>query len=122
LLILGTLQLWRKCANCFDVIISTVSADLDWPRYLNALKPKGKLCIVGAPASDIRVPAFPGILGRKSVFGTPVGGPCLIREMLEFAERNGIELITECLPMSQADEALECVRRNKARYRMVLVN
>ena len=112
----------EKTANKFDFVISTVPADLNWLDYLNALKPKGKLCIVGVPQNDIRLPAFPLILGRKSVFGSPVGGPSLIREMLEFSARHGVQPVTERIPMAQANEALDRLRRNQARYRIVLVN
>jgi uncharacterized zinc-type alcohol dehydrogenase-like protein len=118
----GDVAAVEKAANSFDFLISTASADLDWGAYLNALKPKGKLCIVGVPKSDMRLPAFPLITGRKSVFGSPVGGPTLIREMLEFSTRNGVRPITELFPMAQVNQALERVRQNQVRYRAVLVN
>jgi uncharacterized zinc-type alcohol dehydrogenase-like protein len=112
----------EKAANSCDFIISTAPVDLNWGTYLNALRPKGKLCFVGVPQTDLRVPAFPLILGRKSVFGSPVGGPSLIREMLGFSARNGIMPITEAFPMAQVNTALDRVRRNQVRYRAVLVN
>ena len=112
----------EKAANSCDFIISTASADLNWASYLNVLKPKGKLCIVGVPQNDMRLPAFPLILGRKTVFGSPVGGPSLIREMLEFSARNGIQPMTERFLMAQANQALDHVRHNRARYRVVLAN
>ena len=112
----------EKTANSLDFVISTVSADVDWAAYLNALKPKGKLCIVGVPESDLRLPAFPLISGRKSVFGSPIGGPSLIREMLEFSARNSVLPITERFPMARVNEALDRLKSNQARYRLVLVN
>ena len=112
----------EKTANSLDFVISTVSADVDWAAYLNALKPKGKLCIVGMPEHDLRLPAFPLISGRKSVFGSPVGGPSLIREMLEFSARNSVLPITERFPMARVNEALDRLKSNQARYRIVLVN
>src|ERR1035437_7094753 len=62
----------EKAANSLDFVLSTVCAHVNWADYLNALKPKGKLCIVGVPQNDIRLQAFPLILGRKTVFGSPV--------------------------------------------------
>lgn len=112
----------EKTANSLDFVISTVSADVGWAAYLNALKPKGKLCIVGVPEGDLRLPAFPLISGRKSVFGSPVGGPSLIREMLEFSARNSVLPITERFPMARVNEALGRLKSNQARYRIVLVN
>jgi uncharacterized zinc-type alcohol dehydrogenase-like protein len=45
-----------------------------------------------------------------------------MREMLDFAARHGIEAKTEVVPMSEANAAIEKVRSNRARYRMVLGN
>ena len=45
-----------------------------------------------------------------------------MREMLDFAARNNITAMTETLPMRAANEAVEKVRSNKARYRVVLKN
>ena len=42
--------------------------------------------------------------------------------MLEFAEVHSIKPEVEVMPMSQVNEALQRVRENKARYRIVLVN
>lgn len=112
----------EQAANSCDFVISTVSADLNWAAYLNVLKPKGKLCIVGVPESDVRLPAFPLLIGRKSVFGSVVGSPSLIREMLEFSARNGVQPVTERFPMARVNEALERLKSNQARYRIVLVN
>jgi alcohol/geraniol dehydrogenase (NADP+) len=112
----------EKTANSLDFAISTVSADVNWGQYLNALKPKGKLCVVGVPEHDIRLPAFPLIIGRRSVFGSPVGGPSLIREMLEFSARNNILPMTERFPMVLVNDAMAHLKSNQARYRIVLVN
>jgi uncharacterized zinc-type alcohol dehydrogenase-like protein len=62
------------------------------------------------------------IMGQKSVCGNPVGSPSLIREMLEFSARNGIEAQIERMPMDQVNEALDRLKSNKARYRIVLEN
>ena len=43
----------KKVAGSFDLLLSTVGADQDWGAYVGALRPKGVLCIVGAPPSPI---------------------------------------------------------------------
>jgi uncharacterized zinc-type alcohol dehydrogenase-like protein len=109
-------------ANSFEFVISTVPVDLNWADYLNTLRPKGTLCIVGIPENDLRLPAFPLIVGAKAVCGSPVGSPPEIREMLEFSARNGIYPKTERFPMAQVNEALARLKSNQARYRLVLAN
>lgn len=112
----------QGAANSFDFVISTVPVDLNWAEYVNALRPKGTLCIVGVPQSEMRLPAFPLIISAKAVCGSPVGSPSEIRQMLEFSARHGIYPRTELFPMAQVNAALTRLRSNQARYRIVLAN
>ena len=105
-----------------DFIISTVPADLDWGAYLDVLRPEGQLCMVGVPQSAISIPAFPLIAARKSVRGSPIGSRGDIETMLAFAARHGIEAQTESFAMSEVNPAMDRVRNNQARYRVVLKN
>jgi uncharacterized zinc-type alcohol dehydrogenase-like protein len=45
-----------------------------------------------------------------------------MREMLEFAAINQIKPMTETMPLSQVNEAMDKVAANKARYRIVLLS
>ena len=112
----------KRAGNSVDFIIATVSADIDWARYLNILRPNGRLCIVGATPGPVTFPATPLLLGRKSVCGSVIGGRGTIREMLGFAARHKIGARVETVPMAEVNSAIQKVRDNKARYRMVLKN
>jgi uncharacterized zinc-type alcohol dehydrogenase-like protein len=93
-----------------------------YPRLLDTLAPKGVLHVVGAILKPMEVPALPLILGQKSVSGSPVGSPTAMDSMLAFSGRHSVAPITETFPMSKVNEAIECLRSGKARYRIVLVN
>jgi uncharacterized zinc-type alcohol dehydrogenase-like protein len=95
---------------------------MDIPGLLATLAPKGGLHVVGAVLEPMQVPAFPLILGQKSVAGSPVGSPSAIDQMLAFSARHSIAPITETFPISKVNDALEHLRAGKARYRIVLVN
>jgi len=112
----------EKLAGRFDMILSTVNVALDWQAYLAALAPKGKLHIVGATLEPIPVVSFNLISGQKSVTGTATGSPGVVRKMLEFCARHGIETVTENYKMSEINEAFEHLESGKARYRIVLEN
>lgn len=112
----------EKVVGKFDFIISTVFADLDWTMFMNLLKPKGNLCFVGAASNPISIPVFSLIMGQRSISGSPIGSRSVMNEMLQFAARHDIKAKTEVLPMAEVNTALQKVRDNKARYRMVLVN
>lgn len=109
-------------AGTLDFILSTVNADLDWDRYLAALRPKGRLHSVGAVPSPIPAPAFTLLAGQKSVSGSPLGSPATTAHMLEFCARHGIEAVTQHYPLSRVNEALDHLRAGEARYRIVLEN
>jgi uncharacterized zinc-type alcohol dehydrogenase-like protein len=112
----------KKIAGRLNIIISTINVPLDIPGLLDTLTPKGILHVVGAILKPMEVPAFPLILGQKSVSGSPVGSPTAIDSMLAFSARHSVAPITETFPMSKVNEAIERLRSGKARYRIVLVN
>ena len=112
----------QQIAGSLDFILSTVNVDLNWPAFLNVLKPKGRLHTVGAVLSPIPVAAFSLIGGQKSLSGSPLGSPATVRKMLDFCARHQIAPVTEHFPMSQVNEALAHLEAGKARYRIVLEN
>jgi uncharacterized zinc-type alcohol dehydrogenase-like protein len=112
----------KKVAGSFDFLLSTVGADQDWAAYVNALRPKGTLCVVGAPPSGIQVQAFPLITGQRAISGSPTGSPRDLHEMLDVAARHNVKAITERFPMSKANDAVAKVKKNQVRYRAVLAN
>jgi len=109
-------------AGTYDFILSTVAVDLDWEAYFALLAPKGRLHIVGAAPAPIPAPAFTLIGEQRSLSGTPLGSPYVIRTMLDFCARHHIEPVVEFFPMSRVNEALAHLAAGKARYRIVLEN
>jgi alcohol/geraniol dehydrogenase (NADP+) len=112
----------KKVAGSFDLLLSTVSADQDWQGYVNALRPKGTLCIVGAAPSPLQLAAFSLISGQKAVSGSPTGSPRDLHEMLDVAARHGVKAVTEKFAMAKANDAVAKVKKNQVRYRAVLAN
>jgi len=114
----GTDEL-KKAAGSFDFIISTVGADLPWDDYVAALRPQGRLVLVGIPDSAIKFAPFP-LLAEKSVSGGSCGGTTDTKLMLDFAARTGVRPIVETFKMADVNKALDHVRAGKPRYRVVL--
>ncbi len=108
-------------AGRFDLILSTVNVKLDWNLYLQTLKPKGRLHIVGATLEPMDIGAFALISAQRSISGSPVGSPGTIAKMLEFAVRHNVEPVIEKFSFDQVNEAMDHLRSGKARYRIVLV-
>ncbi len=112
----------KKVAGSFDLLLSTVSADQDWQAYVAALRPKGTLCIVGAPPSPIQVQGSSLIGGQKALAGSNTGSPRDLFEMLDVASRHGVKAITEKFAMAKANDAVAKVKKSQVRYRAVLAN
>jgi len=110
----------EKVPNYFDLIINTSPYDMDWNMLLGLLRPNGKLCLIGIPAVDMKVPVMPIIFSQKTICGSIVAGRKFTNEMLEFAALNGVRPKIELMKLSQCNEAMEKVLANKARYRVVL--
>ena len=104
----------------FDLILVTSYADLEWPLYLNALRPKGTIHIVGAVPNPIPVPAFSLISGQKSIAGSALGSPKTVKKMLNFSAKHKVAAQIERFKMSEVNQAIKRLREGDVRYRVVL--
>ena len=109
-----------KQSGRFHLLLSTVPAKLDWITYLKALRPNGTLCLVGSPPGFLQIPAASLFAGQKTISASEIADRATIAEMLRFSARHGIKPVVETMPLDQVNAAIERVRKNEARYRMVL--
>ena len=112
----------KKVAGSYDLILSTVSADQDFQSFVNALRPKGTLVVLGASPAPLQISGFSLLSQQKAVAGSPTGSPRDLYEMLDVAARHNVKAITESFKMKDANEAVKRVKNNKVRYRAVLAN
>jgi alcohol/geraniol dehydrogenase (NADP+) len=112
----------RDAASSMDFILVTASADVDVGGFLNLLKPFGKICVVGALPKPMQIAATDLIHGYKSIVGSVIGSPDAIRDMLDVAAKHKVAAQVETVAMTEVNAALDKVRANQARYRMVLAN
>lgn len=104
----------------FDMLMCTASGGMSWEALLMALKKKGLLVLLGFP--DVNLNSTDLVAHELSIIGSFLGNRTTMRRMLEFAHTHHIAPKIETMPMSRVNEALQRVRANKARYRIVLVN
>ncbi len=104
----------------FDLIVNTVSANLDLNQYLSLLRVDGTLVEVGAPEHPMPVSAFSLIGGRKSLSGSMIGGIAETQEMLDFCAEHGFGAEIETISADQVNEAWERVVASDVRYRFVI--
>lgn len=108
-------------ANTCDFILCTATADLPWAEYISALRSDGKLCIVGVPDSDMKIPALAMIFGQKSVVTSKTGSSSDMKAMLDFSAHHKVYPLIEKYPWRDVNQAMQRLAENKVRYRAVLV-
>lgn len=111
---------FEKLAGRFDLILNTVSAELDLNKYLELLKRDGTMVILGIPSTAPTVEAFSLIGGRRRLSGSLVGGLKETQEMLNFCGKHKIGSDIEVIPMQDINDAYERMLKGDVRYRFVI--
>ncbi|HLN33984.1 MAG TPA: NAD(P)-dependent alcohol dehydrogenase [Nitrososphaeraceae archaeon] len=111
---------FEKFEGYFDIIVNTVSTDLNLSQYLNLLKLDGTMVIVGAPEKDARVSAQSLISARRNLAGSLIGGINETQEMLNFCSKHDIACDVELIPIQKVNEAYDRILDSDVRYRFVI--
>jgi uncharacterized zinc-type alcohol dehydrogenase-like protein len=111
----------RKVRYSLDVLLYTAHANIDWTALSLTVRTNGKFVIVGFP-STLAFDPLELVVHQQSITGSFLGSRTTMREMLLFAQAKGIKPKIELMPMSQINEAINRLKENKARYRIVLIN
>jgi uncharacterized zinc-type alcohol dehydrogenase-like protein len=113
-------ETFGKLAGSFDLILNTVSANLDMSDYLGLLKLDGTLVELGMPEHPMSVPAGALIFGRRRIAGSLIGGIAETQEMLDFCAEHGVQPEIEIIAPDYINEAYERVLASDVRYRFVI--
>ena len=107
-------------AKSFDLILNTVSADLDINLYLNLLKQDATLVVIGLPGKPYQV--NPGVLlgARRSMAGSMIGGIPEMQEMLDFCGEKKIVSDVEVINADYINKAYERTVASDVKYRFVI--
>ncbi|MEU7472239.1 NAD(P)-dependent alcohol dehydrogenase [Streptomyces sp. NPDC044984] len=111
---------FEELRGTFDLIVSTVSAPLDFGAYLSLLKTEGTLANVGAPEEPVALNLFSLLGGGKTLAGSMIGGIAETQEMLDFCAAHGIGAEIELIGAAEINEAYERVLNSDVRYRFVI--
>jgi alcohol dehydrogenase (NADP+) len=81
----------------FDLIVNTVSIEIDLNQYLSLLGLDGTMVIVGLPEKEMSIGAFSLINARRSIAGSVIGGILETQEMLDFCNKHNISCDIELI-------------------------
>ena len=106
-----------KHAGSFDFILNAVAATHDVNTLLGLLKVDGTMTLLGAPEKPHAISAFPLILGRRSLSGSPIGSIAQTQEMLDFCAEHNITADVEVIPIQKINEAYDRMVKGDVKYR-----
>ena len=111
---------FEKLEGYFDIMINTVSTDINLNQYLNLLKLGGTMVVVGVPEKDTQINAYSLISARRNLAGSLIGGISETQEMLNFCSKHNITCDVELIPIQKVNEAYERILNSDVRYRFVI--
>lgn len=116
----GDPETFATLRNEFDLIINTVSVNLDLDQYLSLLAIDGTLVELGVPEHPLQVKAFSLLGNRRSLAGSMVGGIPATQDMLDFCAEHGIGAEIETISADEINAAYDRVVDSDVRYRFVI--
>ncbi|MDM7830418.1 NAD(P)-dependent alcohol dehydrogenase [Cellulomonas edaphi] len=111
---------FRELRRSFDLVLSTVSADLDLDAYLGLLRLDGSFVFVGLPEQPQTFGVFALVGARRSLAGSNIGGIAETQEMLDFCAEHGIGSVIETIKADEVGDAYDRVVASDVRYRFVI--
>ena len=112
---------WNKgLRKNYDLILNTVSADLDLEPYLQLLDTDGTLVVIGLPGKPYAVNAGTLLDGRRRLAGSMIGGMPELQEMMDFCGKHGITSDVEVIRADYINTAYERTVASDVKYRFVI--
>ncbi|HLY29178.1 MAG TPA: NAD(P)-dependent alcohol dehydrogenase [Aggregatilineales bacterium] len=111
---------FKKLRGTFDLMINTVSADIDWNQYLKLLKVDGTMVVVGLPEKQVSISASTLVDGRRSIAGSMIGSLQETQQMLDFCGEHNIVCDVEMVNIQDVNAAYERVLKSDVKYRFVI--
>jgi uncharacterized zinc-type alcohol dehydrogenase-like protein len=104
----------------FDVILNTVSAEINIDDYLSLLKLDGTLVVIGLPGKPYAVHVGTLLNGRRAIAGSMIGGIPELQEMLNFCGEKSIVSDVEVIKADYINKAYERTVASDVKYRFVI--
>ena len=110
----------EKLNKSYDLILNTVSADLDLEPYLQLLKLDGTLVVIGLPGKPYSINAGTLLGQRRSLAGSMIGGIAELQQMLNFCGEHNIVSDVEVIKSEYINTAYDRTVASDVKYRFVI--
>jgi uncharacterized zinc-type alcohol dehydrogenase-like protein len=110
----------KKLEKQYDLLLNTVSADIDLDPYLQMLKLDGTLVVIGLPGKPYAINAGTLLGQRRSLSGSMIGGIAQLQEMLNFCGEKSIVSDVEVIKSDYINTAYDRTVASDVKYRFVI--
>jgi uncharacterized zinc-type alcohol dehydrogenase-like protein len=110
----------KKLIKHFDLILNTVSAELNINDYLQMLNVDGTLVVIGLPGKPYAVEVGSLLPARRSLSGSMIGGIAEMHEMLNFCGEHNIVSDIEVIKADYINTAYDRTVASDVKYRFVI--
>ena len=110
---------FEQLAGRFDLIVNTVSANLDLDAYVRLLETDGTLVQVGVPSVRLES-AVPADHRAPSLAGSMIGGIAETQEMLDFCAEHGVRPTSRSSRSETSTRPTSACSPSDVRYRFVI--
>ena len=110
----------KKYIKHFDLILNTVSAELNINDYLQMLNVDGTLVVIGLPGKPYAVEVGSLLPARRSLSGSMIGGIPEMQEMLNFCGQHNIVSDVEVIKADYINTAYDRTVASDVKYRFVI--
>lgn len=104
----------------FDLMLNTISAEIDLEPYLQMLRIDGTMVCIGLPGKPYAVSAGTLLSSRRALAGSMIGSVSECQEMIAFAHEHGIGSDVEVISPEMINEAYDRTVKSDVRYRFVI--
>jgi len=104
----------------FDVILNTISAEIDINQYLSLLKLNGTLVVIGLPGKPYALQVGALLGARRSIGGSMIGGIAELQEMLDFCGKHNIVSDVEVIKPDYINAAYKRTVASDVKHRFVI--
>ena len=113
-------DVFKKHARTFDLILNTISAEIDINKYLSLLALDGTLVVIGLPGKPYAVEVGTLLGARRSMSGSMIGGMTELQEMIDFCGKHNIVSDIEVIKADYVNTAYERTVASDVKYRFVI--
>jgi uncharacterized zinc-type alcohol dehydrogenase-like protein len=113
-------ETFARLKGRFDLIVCTISNNIDVDAYVGLLRLGGKLVFIGLPPEKQSFSIRDLCDGHKTITGSNIGGIAATQQMLDFCAAHDVAPRIELITADQVDAAYQRVVAGDVRFRFVI--